>query len=72
MNSLRELIGEYDQLGDTSFSSAHDFTRRQRKLETWAAKAREAIAEVVRTGTMSGEDRRGDGDVPDDLKRTGY
>jgi len=40
-------LDEYDQLGDASFSSAHDFTLRQRKLETWATKARDAIAELV-------------------------
>ena len=50
MDSLKDLLDEYDQLGDTAFSSAHDFTLRQRHLENWAAKARDAIARLVETG----------------------
>lgn len=46
--SLRDLLDEYDLLGDAAFSSAHDFALRQRRLANWAAKARDAIAELIR------------------------
>jgi hypothetical protein len=47
MNALKDLLDEYDRLGDARFSTAHDFVLRQRHLENWAAKARRAIAELV-------------------------
>ena len=49
MGSLIELLEEYDRLG--SEGSAHDFVLRQRRLEDWAAKARDAIAALARTGS---------------------
>jgi hypothetical protein len=54
MESLKDLLEEYDRLGDAAFSTAHDFTRRQRHLEDWAAKARDAIAVLVRHGRAPG------------------
>lgn len=53
MDSLRDLLDEYDRLGDVRFSSAHDFTARQRHLESWAEKARRAIGEIVQHGSSS-------------------
>jgi hypothetical protein len=49
MGSLTELLEEYDRLG--SEGSAHDFMLRQRRLEDWAVKARDAIAALARTGS---------------------
>ena len=47
MGSLSELLEEYDRLG--KMGSAHDFMLRQRRLEDWAVKARDAIATLART-----------------------
>ena len=48
MSSFRELIEEYDLLGDVTFSTPQDYTRRQRHLESWAAKARDVLVELER------------------------
>ncbi|HHY49526.1 MAG TPA: hypothetical protein GYA10_07250 [Alphaproteobacteria bacterium] len=55
MPSLQDLLDEYDHLGSETFSTPHDFTLRQRRLERWAAKARTALADVVRAGAASDE-----------------
>lgn len=70
MNSLRDLLQEYDQLGEAAFSSPHDFTLRQRKLENWAAKARNAIEALVKLQT-SDESERDASRAHRNLKRTG-
>lgn len=62
MESLKNLLEEYDRLGDAAFSTAHDFARRQRHLEDWAAKARDAIARLVRDGCRPGPEL----ETPDD------
>lgn len=53
MDSLKDLLDEYDRLGDVRFTSAHDFTARQRQLENWAEKARRAIADLLQQATSS-------------------
>ena len=68
MKSLRELLQEFDELGEAGFSSPHDFTLRQRKLENWASKARDAIAELVRANAESNADAA---DAERKLSRTG-
>ncbi len=68
MKSLRELLQEFDELGEAGFSSPHDFTLRQRKLENWASKARDAIAELVRANAESNADAA---DAERNLSRTG-
>lgn len=55
MPSLQDLLDEYDRLGTETFSTAHDFTLRQRRLERWAAKARAALADVLRSGAVRDE-----------------
>jgi hypothetical protein len=61
MDPLTTLLEEYDRLGDAGFSTAHDFTLRQRHLESWAAKARDAIAVIVRDGYRPGTEAQDDG-----------
>lgn len=62
MDDLRDLLEEYDRLGDARFSTAHDFMLRQRHLENWADKARRAIAELVQqdAATRSANPEAGD------------
>lgn len=70
MNSLRELLEEYDRLGEAGFSSPHDFTLRQRKLETWAAKAREALADLAKSRAAGQDEGAAIGDLESGWERS--